>query len=100
MKNEKKKFVAEANSFLLFYEEHIRLDRSSCVSSRRIEEAYINYCRLNGYDVVGSNVWSKILQKQAGVEKINIRKEYELGEGDSYNCRGYRGLQLVGILHS
>lgn len=88
MKKEKRKFVSEANSFLLFYEDHIRLEANSCLSSRRIEKEYFKYCKAHDYKVVGSNVWSRFLQKQTNVEKTNLRKQEELGTDDSYNCRG------------
>lgn len=88
MKECKKEFIGQADSFSLFMNDKLEPCKKSKLSTKEIQMAYAEYCQENEYYQLADNIWPRILKRQ-----INC-KPTTMTSCVGSRIRGYDGVRF------
>ncbi len=90
MKNCKRQYANDQESFTPFMKKYIVADSENRLPSSEIAQAYRKYCELKGYTVLESNVWSLILMRSFPVNRVTVKKS----DDTTKRIRAYAGINF------
>lgn len=88
MKECKKEFIGQADSFSLFMEDKLEPCRKSKLSTKEIDMAYAEYCQDNEYCQLATNIWTRILKRRFNCQPTTMTSCV------GSRIRGYEGVRF------